>query len=428
MARRVLAPAVLSDSTHSGPVRRSLLAVLPAWLTSRVVVLATLELARRFVSQLHPTNPSAALRAHEGLLAWDAGWYQTLARGGYAAGGTQSLRFFPGFPLLARALADLPGVSTGAALVVIANLATLVGLAVVHRLVVTDLGDEAMAGRTVWLLVLGPAAYVLVMGYSEGLFLLCTATGLLAVRQGRWWLAAGAGFVAGTVRPLGVLLAVPFFVEGVRPYAAHWWATDPALARAVHGVRERHSRVDPAGQGPVPAGVTSNAFPLPPVRSLVVRVVACAAPLAGTGAYLGWVGATYGNAFLPFEVQTQGGHRGPLTQPFTSMLHNVVAFLHGHHVGSALHVPWVLLALVLLAVAARRLPASYTLFAAAMLVVSLSSTNLDSFERYALSAFPLVVAGAAVTTRPEVWRVVVVGATAALVGYGLLAFLGIVVP
>jgi hypothetical protein len=416
-------------------VRRSLLAVLPAWFTSRAVVLATLELARRFVSQLHPTNPSAALRAHEGLLAWDAGWYQTLARGGYAAGGTQSLRFFPGFPLLARALADLPGVSTGAALVVIANVATLVGLAVVHRLVVTDLGDEAMAGRTVWLLVLGPAAYVLVMGYSEGLFLLCTATGLLAVRQGRWWLAAGAGFVAGTVRPLGVLLVVPFLVEGARPYAARWWATEPAFARAVHDVRQRHSRAASAGQGPAAAGqrlatagAASSGSPLPSVRSLAVRVVAGAAPLAGIGAYLGWVGATYGNALLPFEVQTQGGHRGPLTQPFTSMLHNAAAFLHGHHVGSALHIPWVLLALVLLVVAARRLPASYSLFAAAMLVVSLSSTNLDSFERYALSAFPLVIAGAAVTTRPEVWRVVLVGAAAALVGYGLLAFLGIVVP
>ncbi|MDA8274731.1 MAG: hypothetical protein M0029_05035, partial [Actinomycetota bacterium] len=123
-------------------MRRSLLAVLPAWLASRVVVLATLELARRFVSQLHPTDPSAALRAHEGLLAWDAGWYETLARAGYAAGGTQSLRFFPGFPLLARALAALPGVGAGAALVVIANVATLAGLAVVHRLVASDLGDE----------------------------------------------------------------------------------------------------------------------------------------------------------------------------------------------------------------------------------------------------------------------------------------------
>ncbi len=427
MAGRVLAAAVLSGPAGTRPVRRSLLAVLPAWLASRVVVLATLELARRFVSQLHPTDPSAALRAHEGLLAWDAGWYETLARAGYAAGGTQSLRFFPGFPLLARALAALPGVGAGAALVVIANVATLAGLAVVHRLVASDLGDEGAAGRAIWLLVLGPAAYVLVMGYSEGLFLLCTATGLLAVRQRRWWLAAIAGFVAGTVRPLGVLLAAPFVVEAARPYASRWWATQPALARAARRAVRRVGAAPPV-PGPVAPGAACRVEPLPSAGSLAARVVAVVAPLAGTGAYLGWVGASYGNAFLPFEVQTQGGHRGPLTQPFTSMLHNADAFLHGHHVGSALHIPWVLVAVVLLAVAARRLPSSYTFFAAAMLVVSLSSTNLDSFERYALSAFPLVVAGATVTTRPEVWRVVVVGATAALVGYGLLAFLGIVVP
>jgi hypothetical protein len=408
-------------------VRRSLLAVLPAWLTSRAVVLATLELARRFVSQLHPTNPSAALRAHEGLLAWDAGWYETLARAGYAAGGAQSLRFFPGFPLLARALATLPGVSVGAALVVIANVATLVGLVVVHRLVVSDLGDEGAAGRAIWLLVLGPSAYVLVMGYSEGLFLLCTASGLLAVRRRRWWLAAVAGFAAGTVRPLGVLLAAPFVVEAARPYVARWWATQPVLARAAQLAGRRAGAAPRVPDGRA-AGAPRRVTALPSAGSLAARAVAVVAPLAGTGAYLGWVGATYGNAFLPFEVQTQGGHRGPLTQPFTSMLHNADAFLHGHHVGSALHIPWVLLAVVLLVIAARRLPSSYTVFAAAMLVVSLSSTNLDSFERYALSAFPLVVAGGTVTARPEVWRVVVVGATAALVGYGLLAFLGIVVP
>ncbi len=409
-------------------MRRSLLAVLPAWVVSRAVVLATLALAHRLVTQLHPTDPAAALRAHEGLLAWDAGWYETIARAGYAAGGTQSLRFFPGFPLLGRVVAALPGVGAGAALVVVANLSTLVGLAVVYRLVVRDLGDEGTARRAVWLLVLGPAAYVLVMGYSEGTFLVCTATGLLAARQGRWWLAAAAGVVGGAVRPLGVLLVAPFAVEAARPYAARWWAAEPALARAVHRwARRRQVRpVPPPGGDPPRAG--PGAEPLPSARSLVARSVAVVAPLLGTGAYLAWVGAAYGNAFLPFEVQTQGGHRGPLTQPFTAMLHNADAFLHGHHVGSALHIPWVVLAVVLLVVAARRLPSSYTVFALAMVVVSTSSTNLDSFERYALSAFPLVVAGASVTGRPEVWRVVVVGASAALVGYGLLAFLGIVVP
>ena len=85
-----------------------------------------------------------------------------------------------------------------------------------------------------------------------------------------------------------------------------------------------------------------------------------------------------------------------------------------HHFGTALHVPWVLLVLVLVVVCWRRLPASYAAFATAVVVVALSGTNLDSFERYALSAFPLVVAGASLAADRRVERVVLVLAAAGL--------------
>ena len=45
-------------------------------------------------------KPSAAVatRVHEGLLGWDVGWYETIARHGYAGAGHVSLRFFPSCP------------------------------------------------------------------------------------------------------------------------------------------------------------------------------------------------------------------------------------------------------------------------------------------------------------------------------------------
>ncbi len=76
--------------------------------------------------------------------------------------------------------------------------------------------------------------------------------------------------------------------------------------------------------------------------------------------------------------------------------------------------------LVLLVVLFRRLPASYGGYAAALLVVSLSARNLDSFERYAISAFPLVL-GVAIVTAGEVDRAVLVLSAAGLVGYSVLA-------
>jgi len=88
----------------------------------------------------------------------------------------------------------------------------------------------------------------------------------------------------------------------------------------------------------------------------------------------------------------------------------------------------VLGALAMLVVCWRRLPAPYTLFAAGVLVVALSGSNLDSFERYAMSAFPLSMAAAFLLDRPQLERTVLTLLAAGLAGYALLAFLNISVP
>jgi hypothetical protein len=157
-------------------------------------------------------------------------------------------------------------------------------------------------------------------------------------------------------------------------------------------------------------------------------VAAVVAPVAGTGAYLGWVRAQFGDPWLPLRVQQQNGHRGAITVPLTTMWHSLDSLVHGHHVGSALHIPWVVLSVALLVVAFRRLPLSYAAFATAVVAVSVTSSNLDSFERYALGAFPLVIAASTLTSRRAVELLVLAVAGAGLVGYALLAFLGVVVP
>jgi hypothetical protein len=100
----------------------------------------------------------------------------------------------------------------------------------------------------------------------------------------------------------------------------------------------------------------------------------------------------------------------------------------GDRFGSGLHLLWALLFIGLLVVVARRLPASYTAFTAAMLLVMLSAENLDSFERYALGAFPLIVALAMVTSRAAVESTALTLAAGGLVGYSVVVFLGVSVP
>jgi hypothetical protein len=372
------------------PVRRfgqAVVRVLPAWVTARVVVAVTLVVAHLTVAHLRPGNSAARLRVHQGLLGWDGGWYQSIATHGYAASGHQSLRFFPAFPMAGRVLGWIPGVSPGTGLIIVANLCSLAGMAVLWILVEREFGDRGVAGRTVWLLALAPPAFTLVMAYAEGALLLGTTVTFLAIRSGRWWWAAVAGLAAGAVRPVGLLLIIPVVIEAYRRRGAE--RSVPAIAS---------------------------------------RIAAVIAPAVGAGAYLAWVGSSFGDAFLPFRLQDQPGHRGVITSPFASMWHNLVAASHGHHLGSALHIPWVALCLVLLVVAFRRLPLSYAAFAAAVLVVSVASSNLDSFERYALSGFPLVIAASTLTSRRAVERTVLVVAAVGMAGYSLLAFVGVFVP
>jgi len=374
-------------------LRRPLTEAILPFVVARVVVLGALALAHFVVDRTHPSTAYVAVRVHQGLLGWDAGWYRSIAQVGYVPLGRQSLRFFPLLPALTHAVAWFPGLDDGAALLLVANVAAFVCTALLFVLVRRETGDVELARRSLWFLSLGPAAFVLVMGYAESL-LLCLAVGcFLALRPSslqpstrpNFVAAAVLGFGAALARPVGVVLVLAVGAELVR-----WW---PRLGR----------------------------------NGRLAGLVATASPLLGVLAFLAWADHEVGDLLAPLRVQLENGHHGGLTDPVTTLDHAARDILH-HHVGTALHVPWILLAVVLLIVCWRRLPAPYTLFAAGTLALAVAGSNLDSFERYALSAFPLTVAGAMLCGDRRVERSVLTLLPAALAGYAILAFLNIYVP
>ncbi len=373
---------------------KAIVAILPQWVMTRVIVLGTLALANIIISRLHPPEAGVVARVHEGLLGWDAGWYETIARFGYVRLGTGSLRFFPLLPLATRLLAQVPALGYGTALLLLSNGFSLVGTALLFVLARRESGDVELARRAVWLFCLLPPAFTYVMGYSESMLLVCTLGCFLALRRSgdrhpAWYIAAVFGLLAALTRPLGVLLIVPIGLEAFR------W---------------RFGRFRGSNSG-----------------SLVAIGTALLAPVAGIGMFLLWAQIAVGNALTPITVQTQAGHHGGISDPIHTLLSDAGSVFHGHY-GTALHVPWVILAIILLAVCWRTWPSSYAGFATAVVLVALSGTNLDSFERYALSAFPLVLVGAALTKRPMTERIVLVLAASGLIVYSLLAFLNLSVP
>jgi hypothetical protein len=249
-----------------------------------------------------------------------------------------------------------------------------------------ETGDPRTAVRAAWFAAIFPPAMALVLGYAEATFLLLSVAMFLALRTRRFAWSIPFGVLAGLTRPVGVLLAVPAAIEAGRAWRGA-------------STRERAAGVGAVLSGPVGAGI-----------------------------YLLWVRYAYGDAWLPLSIQNNRAHRGGFVDAFTRTYDGLADLVHGDRFGSGLHILWMALFVVLVIVLLRRLPWSYGLYAAAMVVVNLSARNLDSFERYAMSAFPLVLAVALLTDRPDVERPVLVASAAGLVGYSVLGFLGVYVP
>jgi Mannosyltransferase (PIG-V) len=373
----VSGPPVAAASPVGPPGRRAgLVDVLASWAAARVAVLGAYAL-------------SGYLRVpdRQGLLSWDAFYYLFIAEHGYPVGSPEVTRFFPLVPLLARAVAVLPGVSAGVALLLVANGGALVFALLLYRLARDEGIDDEAARRGVWLLTLAPPAFVLVMGYAESVYGCLAVAFLWALRRRAWLPAAAAGLLAGTSRPLAVVLVAAAAVEAAR------------------GVRS--------------AGAAEVAR----------RLLAVVAPAAGTGAFLAYTGARTGSPLLPFTVQEQGRFRGTVVgNPLSITYHNAAVALHGLSAGAGAHVVWLVVYLGLLVVVARTLPAGYTVLAALSLALAATSGALNSLERYAWSAFPFTLALAGLLRRPWAFRLVLTAFTAGLLGYALLAFAKRYVP
>ncbi len=368
--------------------RDDIRAALPGWVTARLVVLGALGLAHVVAAKVDASVPGFTDRLSRGLLAWDGRWYFDIAERGYAALPDESLRFFPLYPLVARALSPLVAGHTGLALLLVSNAAALALGALVHRLALVETGDPALARRAAWLTALIPPFYVLVMGYGEPLALSLSVGCFLALRRRRWGWAAAAGFLSGLTRPVGAILSVPAAVEAAR------------------GIRSA-----PAGER-------------------VLRGIAVVAPMAGVASFLVWVGGRFDDALLPLDVQNRAHLRGGFANPVVTVVRAAGDLVQGD-VGlghNSVHLPWVVVAAVLAVVACRRWPAPYGAFAVATLVVVLSARNLGSFERYAFGAFPLVLALASVTAASWAERLVLSVSASLLAGYATLALLLYYVP
>ncbi len=173
-------------------------------------------------------------RTIDAFSRWDAWQYTRIALNGYPEGEPARTAFFPLFPTLIRAVAELMGRTDRPGLflasVIVANVCVLLATMALIALVGLDLEPDD-ARRSAWYLLAFPTTLFLSAGYSEALFLLLTVGAVLAVRTDHWLWAASLGLLAALTRPVGVVICVPIVIEAWLAWrATRLWRWRPAAA------------------------------------------------------------------------------------------------------------------------------------------------------------------------------------------------------
>jgi hypothetical protein len=363
--------------------------VFAAFLASRLALLAVGLMTQIFiepfstqVSTLKVTD-NAVLRI---WAQWDSGWYLTLAEHGYSAhpevGGQANWVFFPAYPFLSAAIANLAHIPVLVAMLSVSNLSFLAGLLLTHRFARLEF-DRRTADLTVVLLCAAPGSYIFSSAYTESLFLFATAGCLLLLRSEKWLAAGSFAALAVLTRNLGMALVLPFAMTAGPRLWALW--------------REGRARTGPPARGRlaseairVGAGFALPALALAGFCFLLYRT--CGDPLAFVTAQKAW-GRAIGN---------------PLATPFTGVFSkpripsgDLVSFVAS----------WLSIGMLAALAFMRRWR---LLVLGCALVLAPLATGLPSYARYSLVVLPGFVAAARLlATRP-------VGAMATLVTFSTL--------
>ncbi|NLA36899.1 MAG: hypothetical protein GX868_14610 [Actinobacteria bacterium] len=385
----------------------------PAWRTAAVAwVVSRLVVAAAYLATKSGWFSDFAVgdaQADHGLLLWDGTWYRDLLDGGYDAARPDMQRFFPLYHLVGRAV-DAVVSNAAVSLVIVSNVAALVALWAMYRLVVASGFAERIACRSVWWLAMFPAAASLTFAYSESLSIALGVVAVWALIERRWWVAIPAAFLVGLSRSVGAMICVALCAVAVEELWSAWRRL-PDGDRSIGALLRRRSRWL-AG-----AGAT------------------IAAPAVAFAAYMLWLRATFGTWDAPLESQRQ--FRDGWRDPFTRLASGLFDVVTGDGT-DVFNVAFALVAIVVIVVAARRAPWWASASVVATLVVALSANNINSLGRYVLAAFPIalllalgeerVVAGRDARTVRAINIAATTASGLAMIIYCLFAWSGRMIP
>jgi len=251
------------------PARSGDRAVLTTWLTTRVALVLLAVGLPPLLRRAQGPQLAPAAWPLDRLAGWDTWHYTRIAERGYLPLGLPCCdqAFFPGYPLAMRALMPVTGGSALVAGLIITLAAGVAAVLLLRRLALLTTGDERVARTAVLYLALAPTGIFLTAVYTEAMFLALSLGAWLCANRRSWWWAGALAAGAATVRVNGLLLAV-------------------GLAVMYLGQLRSQGRWRPRPD-----------------------VLALAAPIATTAAYLGYLAARTGSLNAWQEAQQRGWAR-----------------------------------------------------------------------------------------------------------------------
>lgn len=273
---------------------------------------------------------------------WDTGAYLDIAARGYRS--REACAFYPLWPACIKVGSWLLGGRAAVASYVLANLFSLGGLLLFHRLVWEREGPST-ADVSALLLLLYPGAAFFCVPYSESLFFLLLMACLLCVRRRACVGAAVAAALLPLTRATGIFVLPLIVWELFRNRA--------------------------------------------PLRQYVI----CVAPLAGYAAYFGIMRWCTGSAMAGFQAQ-----RLYPAQPSIANILDVTGFLHCfigfgwmHDYLHSFIDRFVFVAFLLTLFWIARLDIGYYVYAMLAGLLPALSNSLMSFTRFSTLVFPLFI-------------------------------------
>jgi len=208
--------------------RRTIYSVLGAFAVSRAAVVVLLIIGSQitFVTKDYGTIWRTEVSLVGGrvwpelrrmMMVGDAWYYRQIAASGYEpttsdAKPKNTWAFFPGYPLLLRALGGTSDRTFWILAVLVSNAALLGALFAIAAASRAMGASDDDAERAVWYVALFPTSYFFSLPLTESLFLFLSAAAFLAAARQRWPVAGILGALAAATRVIGICLLPALFL------------------------------------------------------------------------------------------------------------------------------------------------------------------------------------------------------------------------